>query len=214
MFGLADDPNLARYVNLVGQAVAQFAPRQLPYRFAVLDTDIVGAYALPGGFIFITRTALAGMSSEAQLAGALGHEIVHCAERHLEREIRSKKTSSWAAQEATTSTKTGRELASFRADALLNDLFSTRLSRDKEDAADDQGTMLAVQAGYSAAGLLEFLRTMSETNSKPENQRMFGQLLSTHPAFDDRIAHLTPLAEREGNKGVTLEARFRAAVPR
>src|SRR5208337_237767 len=100
MFGLLDDAAVTRYVNLVGQAVAQFASRELPYRFGVLDADIVGAYALPGGFVFITRGALAGVTDEAQLAGALGHEVTHCAERHLQREIRSKKTSAWALQEA------------------------------------------------------------------------------------------------------------------
>ena len=84
MFGVLDTPKLVRYVNLVGQAVAQYAPRQVPYRFGILDSDIVGAFALPGGFIFITKTALEGMNDEAQLAGALGHEIVHVSERHLE----------------------------------------------------------------------------------------------------------------------------------
>ncbi|MEO7653117.1 MAG: M48 family metalloprotease, partial [Bryobacteraceae bacterium] len=96
IFGLVDNPALLRYVNLVGQSVAQFASRQLPYRFAILDTDIVGAYALPGGYIFLTRQALSGMKNEAELAGALGHEIIHVSERHLERAIRSKKSSAWA----------------------------------------------------------------------------------------------------------------------
>src|ERR1700730_7909644 len=100
MFGVVDSPKLVRYVNLVGQAVAQYAPRQVPYRFGVLDSDIVGAFALPGGFIFITKTALEGMTKGAQLAGALGHEIVHVSERHLEAAIRGKKNSAWVAEEA------------------------------------------------------------------------------------------------------------------
>src|SRR5260370_4930683 len=78
VFGLVDNEKVVRYVNLVGQAGCQFASRQLPWRFGVLDSDIVGAFALPGGYIFITRAALSGMTNEAQLAGALGHEITHC----------------------------------------------------------------------------------------------------------------------------------------
>src|SRR6266567_4195036 len=117
VFGLVEDPKVVRYVNLVGQTVGQFASRQLPWRFGVLDTEIVGAYALPGGYIFITRAALTGMTSEAQLAGALGHEITHCGERHLEREIRSKKTSAWAVEEGKVAGKTS-DLASIKADAL------------------------------------------------------------------------------------------------
>src|SRR6266481_725015 len=99
-FGVVDSPKLVRYVNLVGQAVAQYAPRQVPYRFGILDSDIVGAFALPGGFIFITKTAIEGMNNEAQLAGPLGHEIVHVSERHLESAIRSRKNSAWVTEEA------------------------------------------------------------------------------------------------------------------
>jgi predicted Zn-dependent protease len=212
MFGTVDTPNLVRYVNLVGQAVAQYAPRQVPYRFGILDSDIVGAFALPGGFIFITRTALEGMNNEAQLAGALGHEIVHTSERHLESAIRSKKNSSWAIEEAKSKTLPAPDFIRKKADAFLFDMFNMRLSQDKEDGADERGTLMAAQAGYAADGLLEFLRTLSTVSSKVENKRAFGQLLSTHPSFDARISHLTPIVEKSAKSGKTLEARFRNTV--
>lgn len=212
MFGLVEDPELVRYVNLVGGAVAQFAPRQVRYRFGILDSDIVGAFALPGGYIFITRTAIAGMRDESQLAGALGHEIVHVSERHLESEIRGRNNSAWAVEEAKAKATPGPEILRARADALVKDLFDMRLSRDKEDAADEQGTMLAVQAGYAASGLLEFLRTLEREQANPANQRSFGQLLSTHPPFADRIARLAPIVQQAGPGGATLEARFNAAI--
>jgi predicted Zn-dependent protease len=211
VFGLVEDPKIVRYVNLVGDTVGQFASRQLPWRFGILDTDIVGAYALPGGYIFITRAAITGMTNEAQLAGALGHEITHCAERHLEKEIRSKKTSAWAVEEANASGKTG-DLQALKADAFVKDLFNTSLSRDKEDTADEQGTQMAARAGYDAAGLMQFLTAMRDASKKPENQKMFGQLLSTHPPFDSRIAHLKPFVDRAAKGGQTLEARFQAAI--
>jgi predicted Zn-dependent protease len=211
VFGLVEDPGIVRYVNLVGQTVGQFASRPLPWRFGILDADIVGAYALPGGYIFITRGALSGMTNEAQLAGALGHEITHCAERHLEREIRAKKTSAWAIEEANASGKTG-DLASLKADAFVKDLFNTSLSRDKEDAADEQGTQMAAKAGYAPTGLTQFLTAMRDASRKPENKKMFGQLLSTHPSFDSRIAHLQPIADKAGTGGQTLEARFQSAI--
>jgi hypothetical protein len=59
---------------------------------------------------------------------------------------------------------------------------------------------------------LEFLRTLQQVSAKPENQRAFGQLLSTHPSFDDRIAHLAPIVAKSAKGGKTLEARFRGAV--
>jgi beta-barrel assembly-enhancing protease len=207
MFGFVNDDDLTRYVNLVGSGVAQFASRPLQYRFAVLDTDIAGAWAIPGGYIFITRGAIASMKNEAELAGALGHEIVHCSERHLEKEIRSKKTSAWAVQEAQSSSKS-QALASVKADAMLKDLFSSSLSRDKEDQADEQGTQLAARAGYAASGLMNFLATLKTLAENPANNQKFGQLLSTHPPFDSRIARLQPVVQRAGAGGQTLEARF------
>jgi predicted Zn-dependent protease len=213
MFGTVDSPKILRYVNLVGQSVAQFAPRQVPYRFGVLDSEIVGAFALPGGFIFITKTAINGMTNEAQLAGALGHEIVHISERHLESQIRGKKNSAWATEEAKAKLSTSSpDYLSKKADAFLNDMFNMRLSRDKEDGADERGTLMAAQAGYAAGGLLDFLRTLAAAQSKPENQRAFGQLLSTHPPFDERIARLTPIVQKSASNGKTLEARFVASL--
>jgi len=211
MFGLVESPGLVRYVNLVGNAVAQFAPRQVPYRFAILDSDIVGAFALPGGFVFITKTAIEGMNDESQLAGALGHEIFHISERHLEAEIRGKKNSAWAIQEA--KAKTGSPpLLSAQVDALLGDLFNTRLSRDKEDAADSQGTALAVQAGYAAGGLREFLQNLERVESTEQGKRATGQLLSTHPPFKERIDSLELAVLRAGAGGATLQARFKAGI--
>ncbi len=217
IFGLVDNPPMVRYVNLVGQSVAQFASRQMPFRFAVLDTDIVGAYALPGGYIFITRQALAGMKNEAELAGALGHEIIHVSERHLERTIRSKQTSAWAVEEGKARATAGSQYLRNKADAFVTDLFNTTLSRDKEDGADERGTQLAIQSGYAARGLRDFLQTLAQANAKAENteanNKAFGQLLSTHPPFEERIARLTPIVDRAAAiPGKTLEARFEAAV--
>ena len=71
---------------------------------------------------------------------------------------------------------------------------------------------MAAQAGYAANGLLEFLRTLEATQADPKNQRAFGQLLSTHPPFKERIARLTPIVEKSAKDGKTLEPRFRAAL--
>src|SRR5258708_37675708 len=73
--------------------------REVPYHFGILDSEVVTAYAMPGGFVFITRGALANMSSEAELAGVLAHEIAHVEGRHLEKEVRAKKATAWAGEE-------------------------------------------------------------------------------------------------------------------
>lgn len=212
IFGMVNDPALEKYVNLVGLTVAEFASRQLPWRFGILDTNIVGAFTLPGGYVFITRGALSGMTNEAQLAGVLGHEIEHAAARHLESEIRGKKTSSWATQEAMAKTGGPAELKQ-KANAMVNDLFNTSLSRGKEDDADDQGSRMAARAGYAGTGLLEFLKVAASASQEPENKRYFGQLLSTHPAFQSRIDHLMTI-DAAKEKGKTVDARFHKELGR
>jgi predicted Zn-dependent protease len=213
IFGLVDDPALEKYVNLVGLSVAQFASRQLPWRFGILNTNMVGAYALPGGYVFITRGSISGMSNEAQLAGALGHEIEHGAARHLESEIRGKKTSAWATQEAMAKTKNVPAQVKAQADGLVRDLVGTALSRSKEQDADEQGARMAAKAGYAGSGLMEFLKVAAAASQEPRNKRFFGQLLATHPPFDDRIARLS-VQDSAHAKGKTVDARFHKAIGR
>jgi len=92
VFRLYDNADMTRYVNLVGNTVARQSGRSVPYHFAILDTDVVTAVSLPGGYIFITRGALANLHNEAELAGVLAHEVAHVDRRHLEKEIRAQKT--------------------------------------------------------------------------------------------------------------------------
>jgi predicted Zn-dependent protease len=209
MFGLMESDSLNAYVNLVGTAVAQFAPRQIPYRFGVLDTDMVGAFATPGGFVFVTKGAIAGMKNEAELAGVFGHEIIHASERHLESEIRTSKTSKWATQELkAVRGPSGTEAFRAKAESVVGDLLDMKMSRGKEDGADERGSALATQAGYAPDGLMNFLITLEASGSSPKATKAFGQLFSTHPPLDERIAKLRAWVEKQTKKGVTNEQRF------
>src|SRR5512134_2022242 len=88
-YGVVQDQAVHRYVSLVGAAVASPTSRPLSYwHFVVLDTDGVNAFAAPGGFVHITRGALALLRDEAELAGVLGHEIVHVTEQHTMKAIK------------------------------------------------------------------------------------------------------------------------------
>src|SRR5438445_6288474 len=82
-YGAYDDPKLAAYVDSVGLALARVSHLpNLEWHFTVIDDPAVNAFALPGGYIYITRGILAHLNSEAQLAGVLGHEIGHVTARH------------------------------------------------------------------------------------------------------------------------------------
>ena len=91
-YGVVQDAAVHRYVALVGTALAQASTRPaLPWTFIVLDTDGVNAFAAPGGFVHITRGALALIQNEAELAGVLGHEIIHVTEKHTIKSIQKSK---------------------------------------------------------------------------------------------------------------------------
>ncbi|HOC24954.1 MAG TPA: M48 family metalloprotease, partial [bacterium] len=82
-YGLYDNTALTSYVNTIGQKMAKISHRpNLAYSFKVLDTDVVNAFAVPGGYIYVTRGILAYLNDEAELAGVLGHELGHVAARH------------------------------------------------------------------------------------------------------------------------------------
>ncbi|HWI18636.1 MAG TPA: M48 family metalloprotease, partial [Vicinamibacterales bacterium] len=87
-YGVVQDAKVHRYVSLVGLALAQGSTRPtLPWTFIVLDTDGVNAFAAPGGYVHITRGALALIKNEAELAGVLGHEVIHITEKHTIRSM-------------------------------------------------------------------------------------------------------------------------------
>ncbi|MCC7124761.1 MAG: M48 family metalloprotease, partial [Acidobacteria bacterium] len=99
-YGVVQDAAVHRYVSLVGTVLAQSSSRpNLPWTFIVLDTDGVNAFAAPGGFVHITRGALALIADEAELAGVLGHEIIHVTEKHTIRSIQKSKAVQMGASE-------------------------------------------------------------------------------------------------------------------
>ena len=82
-YGSYEDASLAGYVDNIGQEMAVISHRpELGYTFRVLDTPVINAFALPGGYVYVTRGILAHMGSEAELAGVVGHEIGHITARH------------------------------------------------------------------------------------------------------------------------------------
>jgi predicted Zn-dependent protease len=83
LIGLYDDPDLQAYVDQIGQELAAKSERPgLPWSFKVVDDPVVNAFALPGGFIYVTRGILGHFNSEAELAAVVGHEIGHVTARH------------------------------------------------------------------------------------------------------------------------------------
>lgn len=197
IFGLYEEPRAVKYVNLVGASVAQHATRQdMKYHFGVLDTEMVNAFATPGGYVLVTRGLLANMQDEAELAGVLGHEVTHTGERHIEKELRSRKMAAIGVEAGTEQIPFG-ELAHL-ADRVTNQLLAGKLSRDKENEADTRGLELAAAAGYDPRAFPEFLSFLGQASDEAGNKRSVGNLAASHPKFSDRVKRLEETVAKRG----------------
>ncbi len=218
--GLNEEPNLVRYVNLVGDTVAlQGARTDVQYHFAILDTMAINAMALPGGFVFITSGALAVMTDEAQLAGVLGHEIAHVDGKHLERELKSQATYGALAELGKDEAAQGTSRTGFLqkyldrlADRLAAMVATAPYSKGDESSADKRGLDFAAKAGYDPRGLRNFLQVLAEAAKDEKNQQTLGAWQQTHPPFDQRVAALDELIKKLNAGGQTLAERYQDSV--
>jgi predicted Zn-dependent protease len=204
-YGVVDDAAHTEYVNLGGLVCAANAGRAgVSYRFAVLNSDEVNAYAAPGGYIFLTRGALKAMNNEAQLAGVLSHEIAHTDQRHILAEIQKKNLKAAGVTLAEASGKMPAGLVSAVADYGAELLFKG-YSRGDEHEADQEGTAILHRAGYPADGLLQFLGRVGTGKKK-------GSLMSSHPVTDERLTRVKKEIKDRGFKSEGrpyLAERFR-----
>jgi len=207
VFPLYDNPDMTRYVNLVGNAVARQSGRNIPYHFAILKTGVVTAVSLPGGYIFITSGALLNLKNEAELAGVLAHEVAHIDKRHLEREIRAQKNADFAKTEAASHVPVGAELVNM-AGTIVTRSLTMQVSRDKESEADKFGVEYSSKAGYDPSGLRSFLQFLASVPTTQESKQALGLWGSTHPPLADRINSLNSQLSNYPGNGQKLAERY------
>ena len=216
---LHGNERVQRYVNQVGRWVALHSERpNLPWRFAVLESKLPNAGAAPGGQIYITTGLLARMRNEAELAGALAHEIAHVVQRHHVKAYQKQKLGSAGASIAgavvDSKVKTGGVGGELAKAALKLGIGEVRkmilfsLDRGEEEQADRMGMVLAARAGYDPYGLPSVLQILQDLQ---KDEGAASVLYSTHPTPSDRIASLDKLMGREMEKyggQATLQDRF------
>ncbi|NIP79133.1 MAG: M48 family metalloprotease [Gemmatimonadetes bacterium] len=210
-YHLVEDAELHRYVNLVGQSVAQQSIRgsEVQFSFGVLDTDDVNAFAAPGGYILITRGALGLMESEADLAGVLAHEVGHVDQKHVLDEIRRSSVFETVQEESELEGPLLDQIAELGGSLL----FMPGLSREDEMEADSLGVLYAAATGYRPDGILNFLQRLHDA----EQNEAAGvrEWMATHPSTRDRIDAVARQLARPGidrAAGQEVEERFRRFV--
>ncbi len=205
-YGLYDDPALQAYVDSVGQRVARVSHLpSLTWHFTVIDDPSVNAFAMPGGYIYITRGILPYLNSEAQLAGVLGHEIGHVTHRHTAEQITQQQVYGLGLGVASALSETARRYGDVAQQAL--GILFLKYSRTDETEADELGVEYATRAGYDPReipGTYAMLKRVSEQSG----QRLPG-FLSTHPDPGDRETRTAELAKAavQGKSGLVVDGR-------
>ena len=185
---LVNDDKLQQYVNKVGRWLASQSERpELPWRFGVIESADVNAFAAPGGYILVTRGLYASLSDETELAGVLAHEIAHVVERHHIEVLRKSAALEQGRKAVEKQLKDDKETLLKRLVGNGAELFARRLDQDAEYDADRRGVALAARAGYSPYGLPAVLQKIASVAANDDRVQL---LYKTHPAPADRLRRL------------------------
>src|SRR6266540_3889933 len=182
--GLYPDSALQRYVQELGARLAARSERpNLPWTFHVVDDPVVNAFALPGGFIFVTRGILGHLRSEAQLAAVVGHEIGHVTARHTVNQLSKQQL---AQVGLTVGSIVSPEFERFGglASAALGVLF-LKYSRDHESQADELGLRYMRRGGYDPREMPDVFTLLDRVSQGAGGGRV-PEWLATHPAPANR----------------------------
>ncbi|MEO6421509.1 MAG: M48 family metalloprotease [Candidatus Nitrotoga sp.] len=203
---LVKDQNLQVYVNNVGRWVASQSERpDLTWRFGVIESSDVNAFAAPGGYIFLTRGLYSLLQNEAELAGVLGHEIGHVVRKHHLKILQQSSLVDLGGK--LISKRVG---GNDKVQGLIGngaEIVARSLDKSAEFEADRIAVVLAARAGYDAFALPEVLQQIGHFS---QNDGSVSLLFKTHPHPDDRLEKLGLVMDGslEDVKGKTLATRF------
>ena len=194
---------LQNYVANVGKRLANASDRtDLFFHFRVVNSPEVNAFALPGGYVYVTRGLLAYVNSESELAGVLGHEIGHVTARHAVRQYTKAASYNLATGIASIFVPGVNNFGQIADIAFV--AITSGYSRDYEREADRLGVKYALKAGYDPKAVSNFLHTL-DLLDKVKGQKTYHSLFATHPKTEERVA----LAESEADSGnITLQAQL------
>ncbi len=214
-YGKYGHVELQAYVETVGQRLAAVSHRSdLKYRFTLLDSPEVNAFALPGGYVYITRGLLSYLNSEAEMAAVLGHEIGHVTARHGARQYSAAMATGLG---VTLGSILVPELRGQSAQDLLNVLGTALLrgyGREHELEADRLGAEYLARAGYDPQAMIQVIRVLKNQEqfelqlAREENRepRIYHGVFSTHPDNDQRLQEVVGAAGKVQPAGTVRTA--------
>ncbi len=206
-FGLYPNDDIQKFIDEKGQQMAKISHRaNLNYEFKVLDSPVVNAFALPGGYVYFTRGILAHFNNEAEFAGVLGHEIGHITARHSAKQYSKQIVGQLG---LIVGIVVSEEFAKYADVANTGmQLLFLKFGRDAESESDRLGVEYSTKIGYDAHEMAGFFETLNRLSGGPENR--IPEFASTHPDPIDRHNKTDALADEWQKK----DTRSRYAVNR
>lgn len=216
--GIYNDPAVQGYVSGVGMSMAKYAVRtdlpDMKWQFHVLASDEINAFAVPGGYVYITQGLLFKMQNEAQLAGVLGHECGHIALRHSAKSMETQQGVGIAtAGVSILAQQMGYDSAADATKTLAN-LGLMKYSRAHETEADYAGLDYMTRGGYNPTGMVQVMQTLKAAAG--DSSGPLGDWTSTHPDPGNRVEYLSKAIKEkysaQAKSGKYGEAEFKAGV--
>lgn len=189
---MLNDAQVEQYVNSLGQQIASHTSRaNLDWHFAVVNTDVVNAFALPGGYVYVNRGVLERASNMSELAGVLGHEIEHVVERHSVKQMEQMQGANVGVALACTLTNVCNSQAAQAAIQVGGTAVFAKFSRADEVQADEGGFRNLVAAGINPRGMLTFFqKLLAEEQQSGRSSGGVAAWFQDHPGTQDRIADI------------------------
>lgn len=211
-----DDPELQKYVDNIGQRLAKKSHRpDLPFTFTLLDSPQVNAFALPGGYVYITRGIMAYMNKESHLAGVIGHEIGHVTGRHGAERAAQQQLATVASVAVAVGTGSGDLL---QASQMLGGALMSGYGRSQELESDRLGAEYIAHNNYDVddmigvIGILKNQELFAREQAQKEGRQYQGYhgLFASHPRNDQRLQEVIKAAEkfRDASQPVADDGRF------
>ena len=192
-YGLYDDEQMQQFINEKGKQMGAISHRpNLDYQFRILDSPVVNAFAVPGGFIYFTRGIMAHFNNEAEFAGVLGHEIGHVTARHSASQYSKQIFAQAGLIAGVVLSEDFRDYAGVAQQGL--GLLFLKFGRDDETQSDGLGVEYSTKIGYDAHEMADFFNTLKRMRDKSGQQ--LPNFLSTHPDPGNRFNNVHELASK------------------
>jgi predicted Zn-dependent protease len=193
-YGVADNRALQTYVQTLGQKLSRVSHRPaLEWHFTVVDSPVVNAFAIPGGYVYLTRGILAYLANEAELAGVMGHEIGHVTARHSVRQMTRQELAQFGLGVGSILSPSVGQLGNVAESGL--GLVFLRFSRDDEREADKLGVEYAARSAYDPRQVSNFFDVLGRLSAANDRETIPGWL-STHPDPPQRVESTRMQAEQ------------------